>query len=601
MKFKTLGLYTVSISLIASFYNVVVASEINESQIFKLPTNTDSLDSSHNAQLLLSESSKEEEITVEEETTSEEETTQKETEIEYTLTPLQLFPFEPMTVETANTLPPGILFTSFGANVFSVGSEGEGTGLQVFNTSIEYGIAKNFQIGADLSVFDDVLSTKFNGQITDFGLFSLAPNFKYKFIEGYSYSLALVGSLEWIKITSESGLFNKGNTSRQENSLAGTIQIPLTYNLTDNAQWHFVAGVAIFPDTINGGDFYGTFFNIGTGVSFKFAERLGFFADVNVPLGPDGNSASTSGNIGKEVVWSAGFNYLHSPAVGVDLSVTNRFGNTPATKLLTFLPDGGQVAVGLNVRYTPDLGYNYRASFAENPSSFLKPRDKQLVLDGIILTSASSLREGMFSINTGYNDPNDYHFRIGYGMSDNAQLEFGVQQVAPTREIYAPVFDDNLHAVVATKLNFLNQQQGDPVSLGIRGSFQTGGRPGGSGGGGGFSAETAFAYSANDVIAFTFNPKAGFFGDNRIAGTGLGLNIQALPGFQLIGEVTPMVSNDPTVWAAGVRYMHPNTSFGLGVYGTNAVATSDIGSILRQSDNNITVGVNIMFLLGNIK
>ena len=214
MKFKTLGFYTIFISFIANFYNLAVANEINESQIFKLPTNTNSLDSSHDALLLLSESAVEEETTAEEENTDQEESfVKKATEIEYSLSPLELFPFESLTIETANTLPAGSLLTNVGANIFSTGSEGAGTGLQVYNGSIEYGISDNFQIGADVAVFSDVLSTKFNGQKTDFGFFSLAPNFKYKFVERTYYSLALVGSLEWVKITSESGLFNKGNTT----------------------------------------------------------------------------------------------------------------------------------------------------------------------------------------------------------------------------------------------------------------------------------------------------------------------------------------------------------------------------------------------------
>lgn len=76
-----------------------------------------------------------------------------------------------MTVETANTLPQGAFYTTYGANIFSTGSEGAGTGLQVYNGSIDYGINKDLQIGLALSFFDDTLSTRFNGRQTDFGFF----------------------------------------------------------------------------------------------------------------------------------------------------------------------------------------------------------------------------------------------------------------------------------------------------------------------------------------------------------------------------------------------------------------------------------------------
>ena len=343
----------------------------------------------------------------------------------------------------------------------------------------------------------------------------------------------------------KSGLFNKGDVSRQENTVAGTIQVPLTYDLTDNAQWHLVAGLAIFPDEVNGGDFYGTFFNIGTGVSLKFAERFGFFADVNVPLGPGGNSVSRSGDVGKDVVWSAGFNYLHSPNVALDVSVTNRLGNTPATKLLTFLPDGGEVGVGVNIRYTPDIGQNYRGSFGKNPLPPMSDREKQLVFDSIILSSPNTIRKGMFAFDGGIGP--SVNTQLAYGMSNDAQLEFIAQQLGDNNQ---PI-GNSTKLGGATKFNFLNQYHGDPFSLGVRGAFQE--ASGQEDGVGSFTAEAAFVYSATEAIAFTFNPKAGLFGDNRILGAGLGVNLQPLPGFQLIGEVTPMVSNDPTIWAAGAH------------------------------------------------
>jgi len=587
MKIKNIAPYNCLALIISSLYIPANAGEMEESITVKNPTTANSLQDSQNAQLLLSDSESYSETAQTQDILDENNTT-----IEYTLTPLQLTPFDPMTVETANTLPQGAFYTTYGANIFSTGSEGAGTGLQVYNGSIDYGINKDLQIGVALSFFDDILSTRFNGRQTDFGFFSLAPRIKYKFIDKDNYDVAVIGSLEWLKVTSENGLFNGGDRSSQDNTLAGTIQVPFTYSFDDVYQWHVVGGLSVFPDTVNnGGDFYGTFFNIGTGISFKFAEQFGFFADVNVPLGPGGNSVNTRGDIGKSVVWSAGLNYLHSPAVGVDLSITNRLGSTPATRLLAFPPDGGNVGVGLNVRYTPDIFANYAPNFGDTPMTPLTNRDKQLLFDGFILTTPNTIRQGTFSLDTGLS-PN-YNFQLGYGLSNNAQLEFTGQQIADTDE---PI-GNSFKLGAATKLNFLNQANGDLFSFGIRGAF---GESSDAGDGvGSFSAEAAFTYSANDNIALFFNPKAGLFGDNRILGAGLGVNFQPFPGLQFIGEVTPMVSNDPTVWAAGARYMPPKTNFGIGVYGSNAAGSTNISNVIRQKDNNVSVGFNVMWLLGN--
>jgi hypothetical protein len=512
-------------------------------------------------------------------------------QVEYTFTPLQLFPFEPMNLETANVIPAGSIYTIYGANVFSKGEGGGGTGSQVYYISIDGGVSDQFQLGLAFMLFDDPLPGKINGQVTNLSFISYAPKFKYQFVNEPSYRLALTGSLELLKIASENRLFNSSDNFKSGYSVGGTLQVPFTYNLTENAQWHLVGGLAFFSDTINdGGDFYGTFFNIGTGFSFRFDERFGFFADLNVPLGPGGNSVNKNGNIKKNVVWSAGFNYLHSPAVGIDISATNSLGATPATQLLTFIPDGGQVAVGLNVRYTPDIGNNYPANFAQKPLAPLSARDKQFLVNGITLTSSETLRAGMFSLDGGAGA--GATFQIGYGMSDDAQLEFVGQQLGDSDR---PI-GNAMKLGAATKLRFLNQAEGDPFSFSIRGGIQDSATE--EDGTGSFTAEASFLYQLNSQIAFTFNPKAGFFGSSDIVGTGFGINYQPLPGFQLMGEVTPILTGETTVWAAGVRYMHPEINLGLGVYGSNAAGTHDIGSVIAQSNSNVSVGFNVFWLLG---
>lgn len=588
MKIQYLLLSKLILSLGLFLDTPAFADDTKESWVVKSPITTDNLTPHNTSQVLFSQDN------TPPESLTPENSTDIETSppVEYTLTPLQLKPLEPMTIETANILPQGALYTSYGANIFSKGSQGGGIGLQTYNASIDYGINHQWQVGAGLSFFDDILGSRFNGKPTDFGFLSFAPNFKYQFINEPTHSIAVVGSLEFIKITGENGLFTPSDRSDSSTTVGGTIQVPFTYNFGNTYQWHLVGGLAIFPDTVNGGgDFYGTFFNVGTGLSFKFDDRIGFFADINVPLGPGGNSVNTRGDITKSLVWSAGLNYLHSPNIAIDLSLTNRLGSTPATKLLSFLPDGGPVGLGLNIRYTPDIGQNYQRSFDTRPLQPFSHRDKQLLFDGIILSSPNTIRQGMLSFDGGIG-PN-FNLEVGYGMSDNAQLGFIAQQLADTNE----TIGNSLKLGGSTKLRFLSQSQGDPFSFGLRGAFQE--ATGSEDGVGSFTAEASFAYEINDHIALTFNPKLGLYGGNRIFGTGLGFNFQAFSGFQLIGEVTPMLSNDATVWAAGARYFPPKTNVGLGVYTTNAVGTGDIGSVITQSNSNVSVGVNIMWLLGN--
>lgn len=510
----------------------------------------------------------------------------------YSLTPLQLPPTQLINLETANVLPKGSLVTAYGSHIFPKDQYGSGTGLQTYSLSIKGGITDTLQLGLDWVLFDDTLGQSFTNGVPDLGLTVFAPTFKYQFLHDKYFSLAVAGSLEIGKFTGSYGLYTPNNLQQTTTTIGGTIQLPFTYNISSNFQWHFVPGAVFWPNTINnGGNFYGTFLNLGTGFNFKLVERLTVFADVNVPLS-GGNAVNNQGQIIQKPVWAAGVTFLQSPTVGIDLYATNALGSTPATQTLAFIPNGNQVAAGVNIRYTPDLGQNYAASFRKTPTIPLSVRDKQLLFNGITLTSADNLQSGMVSLQGGVGP--DVNFQLSYGMSDNAQLEFVGQQLAESNQPTG----NSLKLGVGTKLQLLDQVQGDPFSLGIRGILEESIAQ--SDGVGIFAAELAFLYQVNPEIALIFNPKSAFFGSNTIIGAGFGFNYEVFKGIQFIGEVTPILSGNvqKTVWAGGLRYFNPDWNAGIDIYGTNGVGTYGIGGLIGQSDNQVSVGFNLLLLFG---
>ncbi|MBF2056373.1 MAG: hypothetical protein IGQ45_03915 [Cyanobacterium sp. T60_A2020_053] len=522
--------------------------------------------------------------------------------------PLQVDLTKTMIIPSAEIMPKGGVTITNGAHVFTTGAEGFGTGLQIYGGSVDVGINDKLQVGLAYTDFDDILGQRVNNQPVFLQLKGFAPNFKYQLINQPSYSLAVTGSAELLQVGGNNGLFTPDNQNRTDNILAATIQAPVTFDYTDNVKFHFVGGLAIFPDTVNNGaDFYGTFFHGGAGITARFSERFGASADFSYPLIGGGNSVNNQGEVTKNPVWSAMVNYLHSPAVAFDLYVTNTLGTTPATKLLTFIPDGKQVAVGLNLRWSPDyFGKNYQASFSDRPLTPLTARDKQLLFDGFTLNTAETLRKDRFLVQGNVSENSG--FQLAYGLSDDVQLELLGQSLADNDQSLGNGFK----LAVATKVRFLNQSQGDPFSFSVRGTFDiwkgTVDKVTNLGNGqtmtesvtapGSFTAQAIFNYQNSEQFAFFLSPKAGLFGDQRILGAGLGVNYQPITGLQLIGELTPMVSNDPLVWAVGARYMRPQTNWGIGVYGTNAIGSNGIGNVVTQSNDGITLGVNLLFLHG---
>ena len=523
---------------------------------------------------------------------NEEETTLESSIAPLSLTPLQLPPTQLINLETANVLPQGSILTTYGVHVFSKGQYGGGTGLQTYTISIQGGVTDKLQLGLDWVLFDDKLGEQINGDIPNLGLMSFAPKFKYQFLKEEDFSFAVSGSLEIAKFTGSYGLYTPNDLQHTTTILVGTLQFPFTYNVTSRLQWHLVPGAIFFPNTINnGGNFYGSLFNIGTGFNYSPLDRLMLFADVNFPIGSGGNAVNNQGEIFTKPVWAAGLTFLQSPTVGVDFYATNALGATPATQVLAFIPNGGQVAAGVNIRYTPDIGQNYPSSFRQGPPRALSVRDRQLLFNGINLSTAETLPAGMASIQGGSGDLSS--FQLSYGMSDDAQLQIVGQQLSNSNTILNERFQ--LGGVV--KLRFLSQTYGDPLSLSLIGGFEEGTSEDAVGL---FTAELAFLYQLSPQFAVTFNPKVAFFGSDDILGTGFGLNFQPFTGVQLIGEVTPILTgnNRQTIWSTAFRYIHPEWNAGIDLYATNGAGTYGIGGLIPQADNHVNVGFNLLWSFG---
>jgi hypothetical protein len=522
---------------------------------------------------------------------SEEDSLELSPASQYSLTPLQLPPTQLINLETANVLPAGALLTTIGAHIFPTDQVGAGTGLQTYNISIEGGITNNFQLGLAWVLFDDKLGQSFSEGIPNLGLMVFAPKFKYQFLKDNHFSLAIAGSIEIGKFTGSNGLYTTPNNSQQTTTtVGGTIQIPFTYNISSNLQWHLVPGAVFWPNTINnGGSFYGSFFNLGTGFNFTPLERLTLFANINLPLS-EGNAVNNRGQIFQKAVWAAGLTYLHSPTVSIDLYATNVLGSTPATQTLAFIPNGDQVAAGINLRYTPDLGQKYPTSFGQT-SPPLTIRDKQLLFNGITVTSAETLSTGMTSLQGGTGA--GINFQLSYGMSDDAQIAIVGQQLANNGTSVGNDFKLGAYS----KLRFLSQKNGDPFSLSIAGGIEEGTSKSAVGL---FTTELAFLYQFTPQFAVMFNPKAGFFGDDSIVGIGFGLNYELFRNIQVIGEVTPILSGDErnTVWAGGLRYINPEWNAGFDIYGTNGAGTYGIGGLIGQANDQVSIGFNLLWLLG---
>ncbi|MGB7440807.1 MAG: hypothetical protein WA919_07040 [Coleofasciculaceae cyanobacterium] len=511
--------------------------------------------------------------------------------------PLQEQPTRLINLETANQLDSGAvkLGLGFRQSTSSERSSG-GTGDQVYSGSIDWGVTERLQIGLSGQYFDDPTNREIAGELPNLELFSLAPNFKYQLIKDENLSLGISGAAELLTLSTDPGLFNNSNDNQSESVLIGNLQVPLSYNLDSQLQLHLTPGVAFYPETVNDADFFGTFFHLGTGISWQASERLNLFANASLPLGPGDNAVdSEDGSLFRQVLWTVGGRYALNPQVGVEVYGTNAFGSTPTTSLLAFIPDGNQVLIGANLNYTPDFGQGYASSFRKKPTVPLSRRDIQLLLDGLTLTTASTLPPQSVALRGGLGSGGNASLDLAYGLTNDLQLEFALDDFGGEDNVSSgESAGTDLKYNFGAKLRFLDQVQGDPFSL----SFKlTGGRDTGRRRQvGTLFVELPMVYQTGSKLALFVNPKAAFYSDMERVGVGLGVNYAVSDGLQLIGELTPVLNGERSVWSVGARYLHRQSNLGLDIYTSNAIGQNGLGGLVGESGTSI--GFNLHWLTG---
>lgn len=517
------------------------------------------------------------------------------------LNPILQQPTRLFNLETANQLQQGTFQITAGFHQPIPEDGTPGTGYQIYYAAFDWAPTDKLQFGFAVDGFDDnITSRPIKGKVANLTTVSFAPSFKYQLFKDEKLAVAVSGSLEYMRLATTPGLFNNlpaRSNVRQipVNLLVGSLQVPVTYNVNSTLQAHVTPGAVFFPDKVGGADFFGTYLNLGAGLSWQASQKLNFYANANLPFGSGGNAFnSKDSSIFKKVLWAFGTTYAVDPRVGVELYATNAFGKTPATSLLAFIPDGDQVVIGGNVRYLFDIGQNYASSFRETRQ--LSERDKSLVLDGFTLSSASTLGASQVKLTAGLGTELASRFIFAYGASNNLQIEGLVEQTAGGDKLSAAeTGGSGVKIGTGAKIRFLDQSQGDPVSLSFRISGV--GDLGTRGNLGTLYTELPILYQPNAQTALFFNPKAGFNGEIDRWGIGVGINQAISNNFQLIGEFTPVLSGQRSVWSAGVRYFKPSSNLAIDVYAGNAVGQTGLSTLVGEPSTNLGFNLHWLFKL----
>ncbi|WP_353314948.1 hypothetical protein [Shimia sp. NS0008-38b] len=517
--------------------------------------------------------------------------------------PLDQWPTRIGSFETGNMYSAGTFELNVGARQTSP-DDRAGTGNQNYHGGGSYAFSDRFTMGLEAQNYIDPIGGPIAGQpglgpsgISQVETTEVALWGKYQIYATDQLSVTGLVSAELFR-SLRSDLFGGWNTP-QSNIAIGAIKAPITYTFSPKWQIHLTPGVTVMPDEVNGDRFYGTIVSLGAGVSYRPSQRISFFGTIEAPLSGENTIDSSTGDWVKEPVWTAGGRYNVTPRVALEGYVTNGWGVTPATSIMTFWPDGDHILVGGRLVYTPGdkIDESYRVLTLPATQAELNAQQ-----DGFTLGTAATLEPGFVRSELWYGSGNNAGASVNFSTDRDTELQFIFEQYSDnstSKPSIVPTTD--VRYMLGPKLRFMDQDNGNPFSLAGRMLY---GRQISSDSVkvGVFYTDLIANYKTKSGLSFTASPKIAAWGSTELVGFGMGLGYNFGNGLELMAEVTPIARDgDETTWAAGARYHFGKSGFSVDAQATNAIGRQGIGGMIAQDDTRFTLTLSKTFDASGLK
>ncbi len=485
------------------------------------------------------------------------------------------------------------------------GGAAKGTGHQNYSLKFDYGLSDDSLFSIYLSETDDPLYKKIDGEIIPNNWASLALGYKKKLFdsENSQTSLSFFGSLEYWVVSSGSdddnskkSIYNEIDNSRghdRNEKFIYSFSLPFTKKLNSKAKFSIVPGGIFIPDEIGdkniGKNFYGNNYFLASSLNYDVAPNVELFGAYTYLFGPGHNSFDENLKYSRFSVYSYGLNWNINPIIGLEGKITNGYGNTPSTSLLTIPSDNKPLYY---------LGGTYRPFASDTKFKALNEKDNLLLFGGVTVDNALFPERGLTQISFNYDEKGNLFTFYGYSLSNIFQLEVqtgsfkNVNLVGNKNSNLKNTFlsKNNLNYRIGGKLLIFSPQKNDSFWLSLRTS-------------GGRNDETKQGYlfsnligtfRFNDRLAFNFSPKYFFSGVKSFGAIGFSSNLNLFDNLMLIPEINTSFINDSSFNSSlALRYSF-NQGKSVDIYYSNAVGIQDIGQLF--DDKKYRFGIKLNFL-----
>ena len=424
-------------------------------------------------------------------------------------------------------------------------------------------------------------------------------SFKYSLFDYPSSSLTTSFSFESLGLSSIDfdDQFGFGQASYSfDNYSIGSFSSVYTWSLEDSLHFTVSPGINLLPSTLrheaqNTSSFFGITPYIASGVNWQPSIYFDLFASLSIPLGIGSNVVTSDLEFLRSPIISFGANLKLNPRSYISASLSNGFGSTPATNLLT----------------TPmQESFNYNLSFSFFPdlldSPLLPFSDRQLSLANsrLFVSSAVLPPENYFTISLGSTMNRNLFTSVGYSLSNQVFFRFDnlwiEQSGFLSSDVSTAFFEDgSIGSTVSASFNFLSPLRGSSfwssatLAFGSN-SYISDISPLGFSF---LSFDNTFEFS-NDV-ALNLNPKFLISGFGLLSGVGISANFPFCGEFEFIPGINLVYNNSDFNQSNVFASVHwrISDSRSLELYVSNARSPIDVGQMQRS--DFFSLGFNTRF------
>lgn len=505
---------------------------------------------------------------------------------------------------TAERLSEGHMQWRFSQVEADGGGESKGIGNQNYGVRIDLGISDALMLSVFGSYGDDPLYATINSRpnpldnlwataggslrlrlASDQPVWPKPPN----------WQLALDASLEAFQVTSggDSNIFNSEARSVSTLNLVGALALPFTWRANDQLSFTLAPGVSVLPNSQGSGqggsgEFYGTSITLAAGASWRPIPEINFIGSLLLPFGPGTNTFDADLNFSRTPIYTAGLNLAFNPRIALEGAITNGFGLSPATALLT-LPSDNRPLFSASFRWNPDA--------PDTPQGELTLRQRSFSVGGLSVNTAWVPPASTWQLSGSADSRGNLFGYLGWSASNIFQFDLfngGVfNNVEPTNALVDTFANDGgFNSRIGGKLVAFSQLRGAPFTGAGRLSL---GRNNDAGFQGYFYGEWMGTWEANDRLAFTVSPKVVFSGLGDPWGIGFSANLQLSDKLQLIPEANLVMSDpDASNGTVALRWLAGRSAF-IDLYLSTAAGLYDLGTLLESEQVRVGTRISLLF------